>query len=38
MFMAQNASVETVTARRHKRVKNEFMLRALRGYIDNSRG
>ena len=38
MFMAQNASVETVTARTHKTVKNDFMLRARRGYIDNGRG
>ena len=32
MFMAQNASVETVTARTHKMVKNDFMLRARRVY------
>ena len=33
MFMAQNASVETVTARTHKTVENDFMLRVWRGYI-----
>ena len=38
MLMAQNASVETVTVRTHKMVKNDFMLGTWRGYIDNSRG
>ena len=38
MLMAQNASVETVTVRTHKMVKNDFMLGTWWGYIDNGCG